>query len=78
METHSVVLDTSLMQRKGSSESGERRMQGANTIARAPGDILLCSSSFATLRNKQVKLSHRTFLPQMKSNLPDEVKDEPL
>lgn len=48
--THIVVLDTSFIPRKGSSTSGERRTQGANTIARELGDILLCSSSFATLK----------------------------
>lgn len=48
--THIVVLDTSFKPRKGSSTSGERRTQGANTIAREFGDILLCFSSFATLK----------------------------
>lgn len=48
--THIVVFDTSFIPRKGSSTSGERRTQGANTMARELGDILLCSSSFATLK----------------------------
>lgn len=48
--TYVVVLDTSFIPRKGSSTSGERRMQGANTIARELGDILLCASSFVTLK----------------------------
>lgn len=48
--THIVVLDTSLIPRKGLSTSGERRIQGANTIAREFGVILFCSSSLATLK----------------------------
>lgn len=51
--THAVVLGTSFILRKGLSTSGERRIQGANTIARELGDILLCSSSFATLQKKK-------------------------
>ena len=47
--THWVVLFTSFMPRKGSSASGERMMQGANTMAREEAVILLCTSSFATL-----------------------------
>lgn len=50
--TYTVALPTSFIPRKGSSTSGERRIQGANTIARDLGDILLCSSSFATLKQK--------------------------
>lgn len=53
--THAVVLGTSFILRKGSSTFGERRIQGANTIAREVGDILLCSSSFATLPKKKKK-----------------------
>lgn len=45
-----VVFDTSFILRKGLSTSGERRIQGANTIASEFGDILLFSSSFATLK----------------------------
>lgn len=81
MTTHSVVLDTSFIPRKGSSASGERRMQGANTIARELGDILLCSSSFATLKDTQVKISRdlsHTNTNKKKILLPDKVKDEPL
>lgn len=52
-ETHAVVLGTSFILRKGLSTSGERRIQGAKTIARELGDILLCSSSFATLKEKE-------------------------
>lgn len=51
--THAVVLGTSFILRKGLSTSGERRIHGANTIARELGDILLCSSSFATLLKKK-------------------------
>lgn len=47
--THIVVLGTSFIPRKGSVVSGERKMHGANTIASEFGDILLYSSSFATL-----------------------------
>lgn len=57
-ETHCVVLDTSFMPRKGSSASEERMMQGANTMARELADILLCSSSFATLeRDASTKIA---------------------
>lgn len=56
-----VVLDTSFIPRKGSSASGERRIQGANTIASELGDILLCSSSLATLERNPLSGSHMTF-----------------
>lgn len=55
MQTHRVVLDTSFMQRRGSSVSGERKMQGANTIASELGVILLYFSSFATLKETLLK-----------------------
>lgn len=40
-DSHRVVLFISFILRRGSEESGQRRMQGANTIARALADIRL-------------------------------------
>lgn len=63
--THSVVLETSLILRKGSSVLGERRMHGANTIARELAVILLFSSSFATLKvSSRSRYYHGTFIVQ--------------
>lgn len=47
--THVVVLETSFMLVRGSKLSGQRKRQGAKTMARALGDIRLTSSTTATL-----------------------------
>ena len=47
-----VVLATSLMLIRGSALSGQRRMQGANTMARELGDMRLCGSSLDTLPSR--------------------------
>lgn len=72
--THSVVLATSFILRKGLSTAGERRTQGANTIAREFGVILLCSSSFATLKttNRSRSQFSCTWLKQPSQNFHEE------
>ena len=48
-KTHAVAFVISLTPLRGSAESGQRRTQGANTMARAFGDIRFDSSCWATL-----------------------------
>lgn len=45
-----VVFETSFMLVKGSEVSGQRKRQGAKTMAKALGDIRLTSSIKATLK----------------------------
>ena len=59
-----VVLATSLMLIRGSALSGQRRMQGANTMARELGDMRLCGSSLETLQSvdKTVLKTYNNFV----------------
>ena len=66
-----VVLATSLMLIRGSALSGQRRMQGANTMARELGDMRLCGSSLETLQSvdKTVLKTYNNFVREKKKIL---------
>lgn len=57
-----VVLATSLMLSSGSALSGQRRTQGAKTMAKELGDMRLWASTLQTLQQHAEDISIRLFL----------------
>lgn len=58
-----VVLATSFMLSSGSALSGQRRTQGAKTMAKELGDMRLWASTLQTLQQHSDDISIRFFEP---------------
>lgn len=56
-----VVLATSFMLSSGSALSGQRRTQGAKTMAKELGDMRLWASTLQTLQQHSDDISFRFF-----------------